>query len=171
MSGLPWPLFFFSISPTSESCFIALLIVRSLRPSFSTSCFRLYVIYKRPVSFSIQLFLFLQKQCRDLVKAEIFSLCIVKIVQSHLFFSSLFFSNVKGNILERDLPLTWKYMLHTKSVRILPVLLQLRHGLLHPAGRMYVILIFYTDCPSSFTQSFSHFSINAGHRKISSGRK
>ena len=53
-------------------------------------------------------------------------------------------------------------MLHTNSVRILPVLLQLRHGLLHPAGRMYVTLIFYTDCPSSFTQSFSHFSINAG---------
>ena len=40
-----------------------------------------------------------------------------------------------------------------------------------PAGRMYVILIFYTDCPSSFTQSFSHFSINAGHRRISSERK
>ena len=27
-------------------------------------------------------------------------------------------------------------MLHTKSVRILPVLLQLRHGLLHPAGSL-----------------------------------
>ena len=114
MSGLPWLLFFFSISPTSESCFIALLIVRSLRPSFSTSCFRLYVIYKRPVSFSIQLFLFLQKQCRDLVKAEVFSLCIVKIVQSHLFFSSLFFSNVKGNILERDPPYMKVYAAHKK---------------------------------------------------------
>ena len=86
------------------------------------------------------------------------------------FFSSLLFSNVKGNILERDPPYMKVYA-HTNSVRILPVLLQLRHGLLHPAGRMYVTLIFYTDCPSSFTQSFNHFSINAGHRRISSERK
>lgn len=84
---------------------------------------------------------------------------------------SLFALRLGGcDYMERDPPYMKVYA-HTNSVRILPVLLQLRHGLLHPAGRMYVTLIFYTDCPSSFTQSFNHFSINAGHRRISSERK
>lgn len=115
-------------------CFADCTITAS---QFFYQLFQIVCVYKRPVSFSIQLFfldnasldnntpynifavitnpsvlLFFQKQRWNLIKAEIFSLCIVKIVQSHHFFSSLLFSNVKGNILERDPPYMKVYAAH-----------------------------------------------------------